>query len=159
LYIATITEELIVQTRPRSRLQIAGDLLAGLNALQRSWEARWRQICEECDVHVSQAQALLFLLERGPEPMHLLSKGLCIAPSTATRLVEQMEKESWVARAGDPEDRRRVLIHLLPRGEDRAWTLQAHARHELWQFAANLSDPESTLTALDELGLGLTRND
>jgi DNA-binding MarR family transcriptional regulator len=156
---ATILEELIVRIRPRSRLQIAGELLTGLNGLQRSWEARWRQICEECDVHVSQAQALLFLLEQGAEPMSVLAKGLCIAPSTATRLVEQMEKESWVARAGDPEDRRRVLIHLLPRGEERAWTLQSHARHELWDFAGVLPDAESTLKALNDLGLALARND
>ena len=148
-----------MHTRPRSRLQIAADLLTGLNGLQRSWEARWRQICEECGVHVSQAQALLFLLERGPEPMQLLSNGLCIAPSTATRLVEQMEKESWVARAGDPEDRRRVLIHLLPRGEERAWTLQAHARHELWSLAGALPDAESTLEALEDLGLDLAHKD
>jgi len=148
-----------VQTRPRSRLQIADALLDGLNGLQRIWEARWRQICEESGVHVSQAQALLFLLQRGPEPMQVLSKGLCIAPSTATRLVEQMEKESWVARAGDPEDRRRVLIHLLPRGEEQAWTLQAQARHELWELAGALPDAGSILTAVDDLSLALAHND
>ena len=91
--------------------------------------------------------------------MQVLSNGLCIAPSTATRLVEQMEKESWVARAGDPEDRRRVLIHLLPRGHQRAWTLQANARHELWKLAGGLPDAESVLTTLDQLGIALGRHD
>ena len=148
-----------MQTRPLSRLQIADALLDGLNGLQRIWEARWRQICEESGVHVSQAQALLFLLQRAPEPMQVLSNGLCIAPSTATRLVEQMEKESWVARAGDPEDRRRVLIHLLPRGEEQAWTLQEHARHALWELAGALPDAGSILTAVDHLSLALAHND
>ena len=148
-----------MHTRPLSRLQIAGSLLDALNGLQRTWEARWRQICEESEVHVSQAQALLFLLERGPEPMQALSRGLCIAPSTATRLVEQMEKESWVARAGDPRDRRRVLIHLLPGGEERAWTLQSLARQELWKLAGALPDAESVLTALESLTPALALND
>ena len=118
---------------------------------ERAWDARWRQICDEADIHPSQAQALLHLAERGPMPMQELSRGLCVAPSTATRIVEQMEKASWVARSGDPEDRRRVLIHLLGPGEDRAWTLQEKAQAGLWTPAGALEAPDAALTSLDRL--------
>jgi len=137
--------------RPLSRLQVAGRLLGSLNRLQRAWDARWRQICDEAEIHPSQAQALLFLADRGPMPMQELSRGLCVAPSTATRIVEQMEKASWVARSGDPEDRRRVLIHLLTPGEDRTWTLQEKARDGLWPLAGSLEAPDSALYSLEQL--------
>lgn len=136
---------------PHSRLAVAQELLEGLNALQRAWDARWRQICEDGGVHPSQAQSLLLLLEGGARPMQDLARSLCVAPSTATRIVEQMEKEGWVARSGDPEDRRRVLIHLLPAGEDAAWGLQAAAREELWRIVPKVGDVGEVLGVLGRL--------
>ena len=146
-------------TRPLSRLQVAARLLDSLNGLQRVWDARWRQICDEAEVHASQAQALLFLCDRGPMPMRDLASGLCVAPSTGTRLIEQMEKVGWVARSGDPGDRRRVLIHLLGPGEEKAWTLQALAQEALWSHASGLGDAESALSSLERLTGLLSRND
>ena len=146
-------------SRPLSRLQVSVRLLDTLNSLQRAWDARWRQICEEGGVHPSQAQTLLYLAERGPMPMSELADGLCVAPSTATRIVEQMEKAGWVARSGDPEDRRRVLLHLLHSGEEQAWALQSLAQGSLWPPAGGLADAEATLQALDKLSGLLTPHD
>ena len=143
-------------SRPLSRLQIAGRLLGSLNRLQRAWDARWRQICDQAEVHPSQAQALLYLAERGPLPMQELSRGLCIAPSTGTRIVEQMEKASWVARSGDPEDRRRVLIHLLAPGEERAWTLQSHARDLLWHSSGEVANARAVIDGIEQVADRLT---
>ena len=137
--------------RPLTRLQAADHLLDSLNALQRVWEARWREICEEESTHPSQAHALLFLLQRGPEPMRELGRGLSIAPSTATRLVEQMEKQGWVTRAPDPGDRRRVLLHLLEEGEERAWGLQERARQAVWRRLGPLQDAQGALAGLRAL--------
>ncbi len=148
-----------MQSRPHTRLEIASQLLMGLNGLQRAWEARWRLICDDAGMHSSQAQALLLLLDRGPETMQELARGLCVAPSTATRIVEQMEKVHWVTRSVDSDDRRRVLVHLLPAGEEQAWTLQAAARQELWQHAPGLQEPESALQALHTLGRVLAPKD
>ncbi|RKZ05922.1 hypothetical protein DRQ32_11795 [bacterium] len=148
-----------MQARPHTRLEIASQLLIGLNGLQRAWEARWRQICDDAGMHASQAQALLLLLDRGPETMQQLARGLCVAPSTATRIVEQMEKVHWVTRSVDPDDRRRVLVHLLPTGEEQAWTLQATARQELWRHTPGLEEPERALQALETLGQILAPND
>jgi len=137
--------------RPMSRLQTTGRLLGSLNRLQRAWDARWRQICDEADVHPSQAQALLYLADRGPMPMQDLSRGLCIAPSTATRIIEQMEKVSWVARSGDPDDRRRVLIHLLGPGEERAWELQSLGRSVLWRSTSQVGEARLPLDEFDRI--------
>lgn len=140
-----------MDARPLSRLQVAQRLLGSLNRLQRAWDARWRHICDEAGVHPSQAQALLYLADRGPLPMQELAQGLCIAPSTATRIVEQMEKASWVARSGDPEDRRRVLIHLLAPGEERTWAIQDKALDGLWPPAGGLEAPDRSLESLERL--------
>jgi DNA-binding MarR family transcriptional regulator len=146
-------------SRPLSRLQVSVRLLDALNSLQRVWDARWRHICDEAGVHASQAQTLLYLAERGSVLMSELAVGLCVAPSTATRIVEQMEKAGWVARSGDPEDRRRVLIHLLDSGEERAWALQNLAQEALWPPAGDLSHPETTLMAIERLSGVLIRHD
>ena len=146
-------------SRPLSRLQTSIRLLDALNGLQRAWDARWRQICDEAGVHASQAQTLLYMAEHGSMPMSELADGLCVAPSTATRIVEQMEKAGWVARSGDPEDRRRVLIHLLDSGEERAWALQNLAQEALWLPAGDLTHPEMTLLAIEELSELLPRNE
>jgi len=91
--------------------------------------------------------------------MHELSRGLSIAPSTTTRLVEQMEKQGWVTRSADRSDRRRVMIHLLPAGEERAWALQGRARQELWLRSARLQAAGGMLANLDTLTGALAPND
>lgn len=146
-----------MRSHPLSRLQTANQLLDALNSLQRAWEAAWRQICEEADLHPSQAQALLYLAGRGAIPMQELSRGLCVAPSTATRLVEQMEKVNWVVRSGDPEDRRRVLIQLLARGEDRAWELQSLAQTLLWQRSGTLLEARPVIEEMERIAGHLRR--
>jgi DNA-binding MarR family transcriptional regulator len=138
-------------TRPLSRLQVAGHLLGSLNRLQRAWDARWRQVCDEAGVHPSQAQALLYLAEHGPMPMQELSRGLYIAPSTGTRIIEQMEKVRWVTRSPDHEDRRRVLLQLRAEGEELAWELQSLGQALLWRNAGDGVDAEPLIGALDRL--------
>ena len=140
-----------MSTRPRSRLQAAGHLLGSLNRLQRVWDARWRQICEDAGVHPSQAQALLHLAENGPMSMQDLSRGLCIAPSTGTRIIEQMEKVGWVTRSGDPDDRRRVLIHLRTKGEELAWELQSLGRSLLWRRSGTAEGADPLIREIDRL--------
>ncbi len=57
---------------------------------------------------VSRAQflALAHLTALGPLSQRELSNLLSIAPATAVRLVDRMERDGWVTRQVDPDDRR-----------------------------------------------------
>jgi MarR family transcriptional regulator, transcriptional regulator for hemolysin len=57
---------------------------------------------------VSRAQflALAHLTALGPLSQRELSSLLSIAPATAVRLVDRMERDGWVTRQSDPDDRR-----------------------------------------------------
>jgi len=57
---------------------------------------------------VSRAQflALAHLTALGPLSQRELSSLLSIAPATAVRLVDRMERDGWVTRQPDPDDRR-----------------------------------------------------
>jgi DNA-binding MarR family transcriptional regulator len=83
--------------------------------------------------------------------MQDLSRGLCIAPSTGTRIIEQMEKVGWVTRSGDPGDRRRVLIHLRDAGEELAWELQSLGRGLLWRRSGTGDGADPLLREIDRL--------
>lgn len=59
------------------------------------------------------------------EPEHRLSAGalmtqLQLTSGAVTNRVSKMERNGWVARDFDPDDRRSVLVTLTPAGEQRA---------------------------------------
>lgn len=60
-----------------------------------------------------------------------LAEALGIHPATLTGRLNRLEKDGYVARAPDPADRRRLLVHLTDQGH-RAWqdTIGASAATE-----------------------------
>lgn len=45
-----------------------------------------------------------------------LARFLHVTPATVTRVVQRMESAGFLRREADPEDSRRVCLHLTPRG-------------------------------------------
>ena len=62
--------------------------------------------------NVSRAQflALAHLTALGPLSQRALSNLLSIAPATAVRLIDRMERDGWVTRQSDPIDGRVKLV-------------------------------------------------
>jgi DNA-binding MarR family transcriptional regulator len=63
-------------------------------------------------------------------------------PMTLVRLLDRMERDGWVERRPDPEDRRARRLYLLPSAEPllrRMWPMADRARAEA---LAGLSEPE-----------------
>jgi DNA-binding MarR family transcriptional regulator len=59
---------------------------------------------------------LLRLLREGPQGQSELGRSLHLSPASVTRLIDRLEERGLVARHRDPEDRRRVTVHLEPSG-------------------------------------------
>ncbi len=66
-----------------------------------------------------------------------------LAAPTATRVVDRLVADKLADRLGDPEDRRRVLVHLAPRGREVvrrvSGRLETSSRAELADLLAALA--------------------
>lgn len=67
-------------------------------------------------VPVERMRILEILSVRDGVPMGELAAAVLVDGPTLTKIIDRMVSESLVFRAPDPRDRRRVLIHLAPRG-------------------------------------------
>lgn len=79
-----------------------------------------RRVAAEAGLTPAEAQATGELMQPKPLGMHDLARSMRIRRSTATRLVDQLERKGWVRRRAEASDRRRVRLELLPAGRERA---------------------------------------
>jgi len=70
------------------------------------------------DVTVAQLKVLLGLRTIGPSPMSAIASAAGVVPSTATGIVDNLVGKDLVSRYPDPDDRRRVICQLSPKGEE-----------------------------------------
>lgn len=94
------------------------ELYDALEDLLRVYQFRDRdRIC--CfDISVSQCYALEGLVRRGGMTLNDLAAFLYIDKSTASRVVDALERKGYVARLPHPQDRRAVLLEATPAGRE-----------------------------------------
>ena len=73
-------------------------------------------IANQLQIPVTDVHAVGALLEFGPIGAGRLAELMGMTTGATTRLVDRLERAGYVTRAPDPEDRRRVVLHLV---EDR----------------------------------------
>lgn len=61
--------------------------------------------------------ALAHLIALGPMPQNALGEKLFITPPSTARLVDRMERDGWVERRSDAQDRRLKLVTLTSRAK------------------------------------------
>ena len=139
-----------------SRLANATRLATALRALGREMAAHERDVAAPLGLSPVQSQALQAVAAGGPLSMAALAEHLCIAPSTTTRLVDQLERKGWVTRQPDPADRRRAVVGLTPAGSSLAEEVHAYGIQAMWEGLRHLPDPPASLKAVEQL-LGMLR--
>jgi MarR family 2-MHQ and catechol resistance regulon transcriptional repressor len=119
----------------------AAELYDALEDLLRVYQFRDRdRIC--CfDVSVSQCYALEALVRRGGMTLNELAGFLYLDKSTASRVVDALERKGYVARSAHPEDRRSVLLESTPAGRTLEGTIRESILTEERQLLADF-DPE-----------------
>lgn len=90
----------------------------GLFRLYQGMEALIRKRGEAEGLSPSQVQALLFLSHAHPRYTGIgaIARRFSIAPATASRIVDNLEKKGLVKRSRDEEDRRSVRVELTTAG-------------------------------------------
>lgn len=79
-------------------------------------KCRGRDILKEFDITTPQFNALLQLREHGDMTIGDLGAKMYLASSTATDLIDRMERNDLVTRQRDSNDRRVVRLHMLDKG-------------------------------------------
>jgi DNA-binding MarR family transcriptional regulator len=126
---------------------MAGTLLL----LVRSLAQTFREAEDDMDLA---DLSVLRQIERGRDLPSLVARGLRMDPGRVSRIVEGLEREGYIARSQDPDDRRRWHLQLTPDGRTRLGRGREEIRVAMSALLQGLSDEE--LAAL-ERGLEAAR--
>lgn len=91
-------------------------LYGALAELGRVYQFQDRNCICCYDVSVSQCHALRLLAAGGPLTLNDIAAGLYLDKSTASRVVDALERKEYARRQAHPGDGRAVLIEATPRG-------------------------------------------
>lgn len=119
----------------------ASALYDALSELLRVYTFRDRdRIC--CfDVSVSQCYALEAIVRHGGPTLNELAAALYLDKSTASRVVDGLERKGYAVRAPHPEDRRAVRLEATAAGRDLLAKIRGSILAEEQQILASF-DPE-----------------
>jgi DNA-binding MarR family transcriptional regulator len=92
------------------------DLYAALTDLVRLYQFRDRNVICCHDVSVTQCYALQTLTRGGSMTLGALAKDLLLDKSTASRVIETLERKGYVRRSSHPQDARAILIDRTAKG-------------------------------------------
>ena len=119
--------------------QDSEDLYEALNQLVRVHQFRDRdRIC--CyDVSVTQCYAVETLVKRGALRLQVLAEEMFLDKSTASRVIDTLERKGYVSRVEDDEDRRAVRIQATDAGRELYEKIRAGLIAEERAMIENLS--------------------
>jgi len=124
----------------------AAELDRLLTRLIKKYQFRDRNTVCCGDVTVSQCYVMKELGRRGPLTMTALAEAMCLAVSTLTRVVDQLERSGRVQRTAAEADRRVREVALTPSGSALLRTMEGRIRR-------SEKDVLERLTAADREGL------
>ncbi|MFF5138674.1 MarR family winged helix-turn-helix transcriptional regulator [Streptomyces sp. NPDC013157] len=94
------------------------DLAHLLSHAERRVVRRLAAVLAEEDCTVEEWRVLSLVGDGRGHPMSEIAEHALMPAPSLTKLVDRMVADNLVHRRPDPHDRRRVLLHLTPRGED-----------------------------------------
>lgn len=82
------------------------------------------------------------LLHKGPLPVKALGEKVLLTSGSMTAAIDRLERRGWVARGGDPQDRRSRIVRLTPEGRKTVQALFRTHKRDMEQAASRLSRSE-----------------
>jgi MarR family transcriptional regulator, organic hydroperoxide resistance regulator len=120
--LCSLRRKAVIQTRE----ELEREVIAQYHELGRALKATSGPVWMEIDLTIAQLRTLLVLAEDGPLVIGQIAQRLGIGLSTGGHLVDRLVQADLAERTEDPEDRRRTLAQLTPKGEDLYARLLTH---------------------------------
>lgn len=116
--------------------------------LQRvgTWTVLFKQaLAEQLGISASDLECLDLLAETGPVTAGGLAEHTGLTTAAATGIIDRLERGRFVQRTRDPNDRRKVVVQLLPDRIPEVGRLYASLGHAIDQLRSRYSDEEQAL--------------
>ena len=104
------------RAQPASSAFVLQELAQLLSQAERGVTRQLGRVLEEEGSSVEQWRTLALLADGVSHPMSEIAEFALLPAPTLTRLIDRMVADNLAYRKADPEDRRRVLVHITPRG-------------------------------------------
>lgn len=132
------------------------DLLRSVSAILKK---RGRDILSSFDITPPQLDALLVLRDFGELTMGELCGKMFLACSTATDLIDRMERNGLIERVRDTADRRVIRLKVLPKGTAVIDEVLEARRGYLATILSEIdvADKERLIQSLEQLNYLMTR--
>ncbi len=105
-------------------------------------KCRGRDILGEFEITPPQFEALLLLRQHGDMTIGELGNKMYLASSTATDLIDRMERNGLVERVRDGKDRRVVRLRMLDKGREMILRVMESRRIYLDKILASVSEED-----------------
>jgi DNA-binding MarR family transcriptional regulator len=122
-------------------------------ARRRSLRDPLAACCEELGLTAPQVHALLWLGHDGPLTMGELARRVAVTEKTVTGLADRLERDGYLRRERDPEDRRVVRARATARGAELSRMIEEGMLAKLGHLLALLdaADRKALFDILDKL--------
>ena len=104
-------------------------------------------IADKVGLAPSDLECLGFLEDAGPMTAGRLGELTGLTSGAVTRMIDRLEHARYVRRRGDPDDRRRVLVELVPGRKREFERFYAPIARGATEYLARYSDTELALIA------------
>ncbi len=105
------------------RVKLVHELTDAVRANQRATDAVDAAVGELLGVNRTDSQCMDILHQRGPISAGRLAEESGLSTGAITAVIDRLERAGFVARAPDPDDRRRVMVELTERAHQLIWEL------------------------------------
>ncbi|MCX5384905.1 MarR family winged helix-turn-helix transcriptional regulator [Streptomyces sp. NBC_00083] len=126
------------------------DLMRDLGAVARRYMASYalfnQALADHLGLHPTDLQCLNLLgLEPGPVTTGRIAELTGLTTGSATRLVDRLEKSGYVTRRRDTEDRRKVLVAVVPERMAELGAVWGRLNGAWWEMFEAYGDDEIEL--------------
>ena len=122
---------------------VSSYLLYLLAASSDAASAQFHAIVRDYGLRVPEWRVIACLYDQNGLMTTKLAENALIEQSRLTRILDQMDQKDWVERRIDPEDRRRVRVHLTEMGTGIAQILVSEAKTYEAKLLSILKDTDA----------------
>lgn len=136
----------VKRKRPnRARRQLLDRLSLAIRSSQNVSEAFDEYVAAATGINRTDMRCLDILGQRGPLTAGQLAKAMHLSSGAITTLVDRLERAGYAQRRRDTEDRRRVLVELVPGKVEGAFPYYEPLYHGTVGLLENHSDADIEL--------------